>query len=55
MIGGIKMKVRYVNYPNAYVKVKALMTQQLDRPKHRTTVLVNDDEWLPIIKEETPI
>ena len=49
------MKVKYVNYPNAYINVRELMIQQLDRPKHKSRFVSDGKQLIPIITVETPI
>ena len=33
-----------------YINVKELMLNALPKPKHKTTIIVNDGEFLPIIR-----
>ena len=48
------MRITYINYPNAYVKVADLM-RQLPRPKLKKNFIVNDGEVLQIITVVTGI
>ena len=36
-----------------YVNVKTLMDKMLPRPRRKVSVIVNYDEWLPIIDGDT--
>lgn len=49
------MEVKYTNYPDGYVNVKALMIQQLDRPKHKSRFVSDGKQLIPIITVETDI
>ena len=49
------MKVKYVNYPNAYINVRELMRETLPRPKHKSRFVSDGKTFIPIITVETPI
>ena len=36
-----------------YVNVKELMNKQLPKPRLKPTIIVDHNEWLPIIKVDT--
>lgn len=49
------MRIKYVNYPNAYINVRELMIQQLTRPKHKSRFVSDGKQLIPIITVETDI
>ena len=49
------MRIKYVNYPNAYINVRELMRETLPRPKHKSRFVSDGHEFIPILTEEAPL